>query len=330
MDDKVLADKSNMHEILERFPKMIKEAMELGKDIKIEADIKNIFITGMGGSAYPGDLLKCYLDDIKIPVFVNKSYSLPKYVNKETLLFAVSYSGNTEETISAYREAIRKKANVVAVCSGGKLEKLAKMNKTPLVLVPKGLQPRLSTIYLSVPLLTILHNSGIIPSQENILKKTAAALKNPGIKEKAKELASKIKGKVPVIYSSQRTFCIAEKWKTDINENAKTPAFYNIFPEFNHNETNAYVNIIGEYFVVMIKDEQDHPRVKKRINIIKKLIMKKGVDIMEIAITGNDFLTRLISGFYLGLWVSYFLALEYETDPTPVEIIEDLKKELGK
>ncbi|MBN1502785.1 bifunctional phosphoglucose/phosphomannose isomerase [Candidatus Woesearchaeota archaeon] len=323
-------DKSDMGKVLAEFPEMIRDAMELARDINIEDDIENIFICGMGGSAFSGDLLKCYLQNFKIPVFINKNYSLPKYVNSKTLLFAVSYSGNTEETISQYREGIRRKAKIVSISSGGKLKELAAMNKNPHVLVPKGIQPRLSTPFLFVPMLTVLQNIKLIPNQKKLLLDSIDALENPIIKDRAQELASKIKNKIPIIYSSDRIYCIAEKWKCDINENAKTPAFYNLFPEFNHNEINGYVNLVGTYFAILIRDLDDHERVKKRIGIIKKLILSKGVEVTEIAITGNSYLIRLLSGIYMGLWVSYHLALEYNVDPTPVEIIEDLKKELAR
>jgi glucose/mannose-6-phosphate isomerase len=329
--DTELIDKSNMKSILQKFPDMIKESLELGKNIIIEQNIRNICVTGMGGSAFSGDLLKTYLQNIEIPIFVNKTYYLPKYINKEnSVLFAISYSGNTEETISAYRLAIKRGLKPISISSGGKLEKLSEINESPFIKIPKGYPPRLSTPFLFFPLLNILQNSNLIDKQDELIQECIAQINNPKIIDRAKVLSERIKNKIPIIYSSARIFCIAEKWKTDINENAKAPAFYNIFSEFNHNEINAYINLIGDYFVVIIKDQEDHERIKKRIKIIKKIIMEKEVDLMEISITGDNFLTRLISGIYLGLWVSYYLALEYHIDPTPVEIIENLKKELAK
>ena len=324
-------EKENMREVLVGFPDMIEKSMELGKDIKIEGEIKNIFVLGMGGSGFSGDLLKTYLHDLEIPIFVNKGYEVPKYATRDSLIFAVSYSGNTEETVSAYRMMIRRGAkNIVAITSGGKLEELSNMNSNPIVTVPAGIQPRLSTPYLLTPMLNIMANSGLIEDRSEDLREVIKSINVESIEKRAQELALKMKGKIPVIYSSDRLFSVAEKWKTDINENAKTMCFYNVFPEFNHNETNAYINMTAKAHVVMIKDVDDHDRVKKRFSIIKKLIMSKGVDVTEIAITGSKFLSRLLSSIYLGSWVGFYLALEYKTDPTPVPIIEDLKMELKK
>ncbi|MBD3204490.1 bifunctional phosphoglucose/phosphomannose isomerase [Candidatus Woesearchaeota archaeon] len=329
MDDKMLIDESDMKSILEKFPDMIKESLNLAGDLAVDRDKKSVCVTGMGGSAFSGDLLKAYLEEIEIPIFVNKTYTLPKHIDRNSLVFAVSYSGNTEETISSYRNAIKKGIKPIAISSGGKLRKLSEINENPFIKIPEGYPPRLSTPFLFFPMLSVLENSGIIKSRDNAINMTIDSIRSADYKERAKIIAQRMKDKIPIIYSSMKNFCVAEKWKTDINENAKAMAFYNMFPEFNHNEICAYTNIVGDYFVLIIKDEKDHERVKKRIKIIKELIKKRGIHVMEIAIRGEHYLSRLLSPLYLGLWVSYFLALEYETDPTPVKIIEDLKKELS-
>ncbi len=324
-------DSQNMISILKQFPDMLKKAQSFGDDINLEKDkIKNIFVVGMGGSGYNGDLLKVYLKDSKIPINVVKDYTLPKYANKKTLLFAVSYSGNTEETISAYRTAVRRGVQIVSISSGGKLEELSKMNKVPHILIPKGIQPRLSTGYQFVSMLNVLQNTGIISGQKNEINKAIKNLKTASerIEKAGQELAKKLKDKIPVIYSSQEMFCIAEKWKTDINENAKVHAFYNVFPEFNHNEICAYENSSDEFYIIIINDERDHRRIKKRIEVFKKLIRSYDISITEISITGDHYLTRLLSGVWMGLYIAYYLALEYKRDPSPVKIIENLKKEL--
>ena len=322
MDERLIYDKSDMRAILERFPSMIREAYDLDNDIIMDKDIKNICITGMGGSAFSGDLLKTYLKDIDIPIFINKTYALPGYIKKGSLVFANSYSGNTEETVSAYRQAIKKGIQPVVISSGGKLEQLSSMNKNPYIKIPRGYPPRLATPFLFYPMLRVLQNSEIIEKQDSEVEKTISSLRKTSFVTRAQNVIKRLVNKVPVIYCSDDIFCVAEKWKTDINENSKTPAFYNIFPEFNHNEINAYINLIS--------DHADPEPIKKRIKIIKKIIMKRGIDVMEIAITGDNYMTRLVSAIYLGLWVSYYLALEYKTDPTPVEIIEELKKELAE
>ena len=204
------------------------------------------------------------------------------------------------------------------------------MNKNPHILVPEGIQPRLSTPYLFMSILNVLSYSGVIDDQADTIRKTVIQLKSSGtkIEDSARELASKLKDKVPIIYSSQRIFCVAEKWKTDINENAKVHAFYNLWSEFNHNEICGYQNMTADFHTVLLSDAEDHERVKKRIKIFKGLAKKYRAELTEIAITGDNFLTRLFSAIWMGTYTGYFLALEYGTDPTPVEIIENLKKEL--
>jgi glucose/mannose-6-phosphate isomerase len=324
-------DKSNMIKTLRTFPDMVKKASSLGDDITFPKQlVENIIVLGMGGSGFTGDLLKVYLHDVPIQIHVVKDYVLPNFVSRKSLVFAISYSGNTEETISAYRFAVRRGCKIISISSGGKLEQLAKMNKNPYIKIPGGIQPRLSVPYLFIPILNTLNYSGIIDEQENIIKKCIKDLKavSEKIEASGKELASKVKGKIPIIYSSQKLFALAEKWKTDINENAKTHVFYNVFSEFNHNEICGYQNPNGNFHVIIINDTRDHQKIKDRIKVFKKLMKKYDVEITELGITGNNFLTRLLSTIWMGHFFAYYLALEYDTDPTPVEIIEKFKKEL--
>jgi glucose/mannose-6-phosphate isomerase len=322
-------DKERMIDVLRSFPNMIKQASELGDDVTFPREfVQDIAVLGMGGSGFTGDLLKTYLEDTPIHINVVKDYTLPSFIDRKSVVFAISYSGNTEETISGYRAAVRRNCKLVSISSGGKLQELAKMHNKPHIIIPKGIQPRLSVPFLFVPLLNVLSYSGIIDVQEKKIEKLSANLKNSTdkIESKAKELAGKLKGRIPLIYSSQRMFAVAEKWKTDINENAKTHAFYNVFPEFNHNEICGYENPRLDSHTVIISDKGDHERIRKRIQIFKKMIKSPTT---EIALAGDEFLTRLISGVLMGMYVSYYLALEYNINPTPVKTIEVLKKELA-
>jgi glucose/mannose-6-phosphate isomerase len=326
-------DKENMIEILRSFPKMVETASALGDDITFQKDfIDSIVVCGMGGSGYNGDLLKAYLQKQQLRIDVIKDYDLPFYAQKKTLLFALSYSGNTEETLSACRLASHRGCKIISLSSGGKLQEMAKMNHNLHIIVPSGIQPRLSTPYQFIPLLNVLSFSGVIPEQEETIKKTIADLKNSAEKIEAggKEIAGKLKGKIPLIYSSQRMQCLAEKWKTDINENAKTHAFYNTFPEFNHNELCAFENTGKDYHVLIVSDKEDPDKIKNRIKTFKKTVSQYKVAVTEIGISGDSMLTKLLSGVWMGLFMSYYLALEYGRDPTPVNIIEKFKKELPK
>lgn len=319
-----------MLKVLENFPQMLTDALKFLPNMKITGNFENVVVLGMGGSGFNGDLLEVFLSDVPVPIHVVKDYSLPKFVDRKSLIFAISYSGNTEETISAYRLAIKRGCKAITVSAGGKLKELSELNETPHISIPPGIQPRLSTPYLFVALLNTLAMAGLIDSQEKNILKCAEDLKNSKkrIEESAKNLSEKIKGKVPIIYSSQKMFCIAEKWKTDINENAKTHAFYNMFSEFNHNEICSYENPVGDFYVIIVSDEKDHDRIKKRIEIFKKLLKDYKTPVTEIAITGTNYLTRLFTSIWMGLYLGYYLAEQYGIDPTPVKIIEKLKQDL--
>ena len=321
-------DKKNMYKLLDNFHKQIQEASRLGKDIKVVEEVDKIVIAGMGGSALPGTILKSYVR-LKIPIYIIRNYSLPDFVDNKSLVFAVSYSGNTEETLSCYKEAVKKKCKLITICSGGKLLELSRINSTPHVLVPHGLEPRMAYAYQFFPMLKILENSHFINLQdiENLVKRIK---KNKEIKKLAQALAEKLYQKIPLIYTSEKLKAVGYKWKINFNENAKILAFNNVFPEFNHNEINGYINKIGEFYAIIIRDDEDLGRIRKRMTIIKNLLKKYNIPVTEILIKGEDALTKLFSSIYIGDWTSYFLALSYKIDPTKVDIVEDLKKQLGK
>lgn len=268
-------DKEDMRTVLNEFPKQIEESKKLTEDISLEHQFNHVYILGMGGSALPGDLLKCYIDPKTIPITVIKNYNIPKTIDKNSLVFAISYSGNTEETINSYREAIKTGAKIVSISAGGKLKELAKMNNNIHISVNQGIQPRQAIAYLFFIVLYILMNSKIIEDKSKEIQDTIETLKKDLYEENAKNLAIKIQNKIPIIYSSENMSIIAEKWKISFNENAKTPAFFNVFPELNHNEMNGFINVFGDYFIIIIKDEDDHPRIKKRMKVFKDLIKEK-------------------------------------------------------
>ncbi len=327
-EDRFDIDTRDMYGILEKFPQQIAAAMKLGENIKITEIIDKIVVTGMGGSALAGDLLQTYLKDEKIPIHVNKDYFLPESINSRTLVFVISYSGNTEETVNAYRNALRKGCRIVVITSGGRLEMLARKQGIDLVLVNKDIQPRLALGYLFFPIITILQNSKLIADRTNEIIRMIEILKTPVFKDKGNDLAKKLDGKVPLIYTSERLKIIGYKWKINFNENTKIHAFYNVFPELDHNEINGFVNLKANYYVIIFKDENDYMKLRKQMDITKNLIKKKNVSVTEISLTGSSLLTKIFSAIYIGDWCSYFLALKYKVDPTPVELIEDLKKQL--
>lgn len=315
--------------VIKKLPYQVEAAAELGKDIKVSGEVDKIVVSGMGGSGLPGRLLKSYLS-IKIPVVANNDYDLPEFINSKTLVLVVSYSGNTEESLSAFRIALNKGCKIVCISSGGKLQELCLKNDVKHIAVPAGLQPRMALGYQFFPLLNVLYNSGIIPDPEKDIKATLAALRNADYDEKAKSLAEKLIGKIPIIYSSNRLDTVAYKWKIDFNENSKMHAFCNTFPELNHNELSGYAKLNAYYYVIMLEDESDSRRMKERIKLTKDIIAKKGVEVTQIALTGPCLLSRIFSAIYLGDLTSYYLGVQNNVEIEQVEMQESFKRMLAK
>lgn len=317
-------DSENMIKVLEDYAIQCRDALELPRAVSVEGKIRNIVVTGMGGSAIGGDLLKSYLKDVAIPVFVNKGYNMPEWVDENTLVFAISYSGNTEETISSTNDALERKAKIIAITTGGKLGDVVEN----VIKIPKGYQPRAALGYLFLPMLGVLHNSGIKSVKNSELNEMLNVLKKKEeFKEKAEELAKKIRDKIPVIYSSEMLEPAAYRFRTQINENSKLPAFHNTFPEMNHNEIIGYKGMSRNYLAILLRDVHDNERVKKRMEICKDL-MEETVDVEEFHVQGEGILARMFSAIYFGDLVSYYLAILNRTNPTPVEVIERLKERL--
>lgn len=323
-----MANESYLRTLLE-LPRQIEEAVELAGNISVQGPFENIAILGMGGSALPGEFLASYAD-LPIPLIICKDYELPKIVKSKSLVFAISYSGNTEETVLTFREARRRGAKVVAIASGGKIEEIAKREAVPFVKVPSGIQPRAALPYLFFPILSVLHNAKILPFPEDAVKEMIVALRNPSYLDRAKTLAGKLVDKIPLIYSSQKFKAIAYKWKINFNENSKTHAFYNTFPELNHNEMVGFTKLSGSFHVIILQDESDISRVKERMKLTKNMIASKGVDSTLVEVTGNSHLARMFSALHLGDLTSYYLADLRDVDPEPVDVVEEFKKRLGK
>jgi glucose/mannose-6-phosphate isomerase len=334
-----LYDKENMLRVINSLPDQVREAYNLGKHVQLKGHPDKIFICGMGGSSISGQLLETYFSilKIKIPIFIVEDYSLPEYADKNSLIFITSYSGNTEEPISCYREALRKNLNIIIISSGGKMEEYARINRLPIINVPKGLEPRNAVAYLFFPMLRVLENAQIINDSSEDVKNLVESLKKnqQNFDRIAYDIAMKLYGKIPVIYSSTKFYSIAYRWKCEINENTKIPAFCNKFPELDHNEFVGYVNFNKmniPMHIVILQDENDHRRISKRMEITRKNIKEMtndNIKFTEITIRGDSILTKMFTTLFIGDLVSYHLAINYATDPTPVDFIEKLKKEMG-
>lgn len=335
-------DPSDLRRVLIESPTQFEEGFKLAKDIKIPGEFKQITISGMGGSALPGNLLRVYLSDLhskegkkQVPVYQNRFYSLPPESYDNCLNIISSFSGTTEETISSFKEALSNNLPCIGISSGGDIEKMCKDNNILHIKLPvpyPNFQPRVATGYFFASILQILINQGMTPDKTTDLLNLANQLKSeiPSLEEQGKELAKKIKGKTPVIYASAKYKSVAMVWKIKFNEHSKTPAFYNFFPELNHNEMIGYTNPQGKFFVLMLKDPADNLKNLNRFEATKGLLKEKGVDVETVQMEGTEVFYKIFHSLVLGDFTAYYLALEYGQDPTPVDMVEKLKSILAE
>jgi glucose/mannose-6-phosphate isomerase len=292
--------------------------------------LKNIVLCGMGGSAISGDLLNCYVqDEIAVPILVNRKYEVPKFVDQNSIVFISSYSGNTEEVLSAYKEAITRTSNILCITSGGEIERL---NPNYIFKIPKGYPPRGALGWLFIPLILALEKLNIIKTKNKEIEETISLLKKFGEEFKLNNstpyrLANKLVEKLPIIYSDQKFFPIAMRWVTQLNENSKQLAHYNVFSELNHNEVVGFGEPNIKTFLIILKDKKYNSRINMRIELTKKLYSPY-TEIQEIEAYGDSLLARIFYLIYFGDWVSYWLAVIKGVDPMPVKRIDWLKREL--
>lgn len=339
-------DLSHMYDLIRNFPDQAREAIEIGHStpIKLRAKgIAQVVMCGLGGSAIGGDLLRTYLaGELTIPFLVNRNYALPRFVHKNTLVIVSSYSGNTEETIAAHKEALRRRAKLLCISSNGVTERLARRYNTPLLTIPGGLPPRTALGYSFFPLLIALTKIGFIGKKDREIKETVALLEEKAVEyanpdpssNKALQLAELLRGRIGVVYSSTDHFdAVNTRWRGQIAENAKSLLFGHVVPEMNHNEIvgwKALRDEMREMQVFFLRDRGDHKRVQMRMDITKEILSGHTPRVTEVWSEGVSLLARMFSLIYLGDWVSFYLAMLHKEDPTPVAAIDYLKHELGK
>lgn len=338
-------DKENLIEVIRNAPDQLPAGLELSKDIKLDKKFDSIVLSGMGGSALVGELLQIYLDDLRITtpnrspgqaydlrLYINKSYSLPKLSYKPDCLNIVSsYSGNTEETLSSFEEALKNNLLCLGIASGGKVVEICQEKNIPLILMPKpnpDFQPRLATGYSFAALLNFLANNGLITLEAGVFEQAAEKIKSDMqvLENLGQDIAKKILGKTPVIYAPVKYRSLAMIWKIMFNENTKTPAFWNYFPELSHNEMVGFTKPQGKFHFIMLRDKNDHPQNLKRLDITVNLFQEYGIESSLIDIPEGDIIYRMFSTLQVGSFTSYHLAMLYGIDPTPVEMVEKLKK----
>lgn len=337
-------DESDMLSKLVTFGQQCKEAIEVGELTTPFLDrksVSHIVVSGLGGSAIGGDLLRtCLVDDMNIPVLVNRDYSLPSYVSTSSFLFLVSYSGNTEEVLSVFEVAVERNVPLVCITSGGLLFERAMEKKKHVISIPPGYPPRTALGYLFFPMLIVLSNSGLLENKEPEISETITLLKkkaeeyHPKIpigENMAKQLAARLCDFLPLLYASEGLYPVARRWGTQIAENSESFAHSNVFPELNHNEIMSWHRLsqfASTFSAVFLRDKGDSQQVKRRMEESRKLLESDDLSVVEAWSEGDSLLTRLFSLICLGDFVSFYLAILRGIDPTPVERIEYLKAQL--
>lgn len=342
-------DKNSMLELIRNYDLQIRHAIEIGKSISLKnhySGINKILILGMGGSAIGGDLLRTFTTIYKvlenIIIVTNRDYYIPNWVDENTLIIASSYSGSTEETLSALSQAKSITNNVVCITSGGKLHEIAKENNWDILTMPSGFQPRAALAYSVIILLYFLKSSKILQSDNFDKFIKDIALLPDFIKSKsdeyqannnyARNIAEKLAGKIPVIFSSEAILgSINLRWRGQIHENAKTNAFGSFLPEMNHNEINSFTNpehLQSNFFFIFLKDALDHPKIAKRIEAMIEIW--ELTDNYEIISSSEGIpILRMFDLLYLADWVSYYMAINYGEDPIAIPLITKLKNILS-
>ncbi len=341
-------DTEDMLDLLVSFPGQCEDALFIGESTAVKNRYKrnysSIIFTGLGGSAIGGDIVKGYIEgETGIPICVNRNYTLPRFAGKNSLVFAVSYSGNTEETLSAYTEAKKRNANTVVITSGGKIRELALKNNDILVALPKGYPPRCVLGYSFIPAIVMLTKLEIVKNKNLEIKEASRFLNIlakksllPGVKGRAnisKTAARKIYGRFPVIYASSALESVTTRWRGQFAENAKTLSSSHVFPEMNHNEIVGWkdpASVLKKFTAIILRDSHDLTRIRKRMDITAAILKKSKFNVLEIKSEGKTFLERMLSLAYIGDFTSFYLSMLYGQDPTPVDRITYLKKQLGK
>lgn len=355
LDDPAAMRARDAHDIMALttgFAAQCRDGARIGAEFAVRGSVArrpvaNVVVTGLGGSAIGGDLLRSMMDaGGDVPLVVNRDYDLPAFVSPDTLVIAASYSGNTEETLSAYAQARARRAQMVCVTSGGELAARAEADRVPVCRIPGGQPPRTATGYMFFPMLAIVGGAALLDRSLDadveealgVLDRLAAAYgpDAPTASNPAKQLALALFGRVPVIYGSQGyRGVVANRWKGQFNENAKEHAFANAFPEQNHNEILAWTlcrRQAPRWSVVYLRDPEEReaaPRIARRVEVTKRII-GRAAEQHEVWAEGSSLLARMFSLFTLGDFVTVYTAYLNGVDPTDIGSIDRLKAELAK
>ena len=331
-----------MKKLIEGFTQQLAHALKVGAAVDFVrpgSDIRNILITGMGGSGIGANLVESLtFGRVHVPITVSKGYNIPQFVSPHTLFIALSYSGDTEETIAAVQKGMLKRAHIICVTSGGKLLEIAKEYNLYYIQVPAndshGSRAKLG--YMLISLLYVLYHTNLFGAA--FIKETENAIEylNRGekaIQSEAELIAKKLRGKLPIIYCDERLRAMALRFQNQLNENAKQMAHVNTFPEMNHNEIVGWrfpETVLQQSQVIYLYSDHDHERTEKRMEICREVFEKRSNPIIDIVAEGASLLEQYYYLVHLTDWISYFLAKENGVDADTVEAVDFLKSEMAK
>ncbi|HLC45692.1 MAG TPA: bifunctional phosphoglucose/phosphomannose isomerase [archaeon] len=320
--------------VLKGFPGQLERGLEFSKGVKIDEGFDEVFVLGVGGSALGGLIAKSYLKErnCSVPVTLHKNYGLPRKLSKESLVLAFSYSGNTEETLNAFENCAKITDRIVSVTTGGKLLELSKEKGLQSVVLQSGMPPRFAAGYFFAVTVGLLAKTGKAPKEcVDELVKTSRNVAGKDFTGLAEGLARESKGKIPIIYSTDKYSPVAFSWKFNFNETSKIPSFWHTFPDVNHNETAGYEETdVAKFHFYMLRDNEDDKRCSQRMEITSRIVTENGNTASIIDLQGNSYLEKMLWGLCLGNWTTYFKAKELGKDPADPGLVSVLKRELAK
>lgn len=338
-------DPKGMYGLAVGFPAQLRQATEIARKATLPSEsrgLSNVVVTGLGGSAAGGDFARALFEsEGRVPLSVNRDYRLPRFAGADTLVFATSYSGNTEETLSAYDDARTRKCRIVVVTSGGELAQRAERDGVPAVRIPGGQPPRTAMGFMLVPLLVVAERFGVLETQNVLVAADAVESADagwldrvPANKNLAKQLAGVLHGAVGTLYGLESwAAVVANRWKGQINENAKQHVFANVFPELNHNEILAWEGArdqgVLRWVTLFLGSGAETPRSKLRAEVTERLI-QGSTTVRWVPAAGSALLARMLTLASLGDFVSLYLAALRGVDPYTIRSIDEIKAELSR
>jgi glucose/mannose-6-phosphate isomerase len=339
-------DPEDMLSRLHEMPFLCEQAWQMAMDFNLPSDyndIDKLVILGMGGSAIGGDLVNSLaISEARLPIVICRDYQLPSFVDTKTMVIASSYSGNTEETLSSFAQALETPTKKLVMTTDGKLKAIAQEKGIPVFSFDYRAQPRAALPFSLMPILCFLQKLGFIGDKSSDLTETVTVLKqltkelneaSAASQNPAKQLALKLHSHLPVIYGGGLVTEVAHRWKTQINENTKAWAFHEAFPELNHNAVVGYQfpgELATKIVVVLLNSPLLPKRIQLRYQVTRQLLSKAGVSYQTVDGRGKSPLAQIMSLVLFGDYTSYYLAMLYQIDPSPVKAIDFLKKQLAQ